>query len=300
MGTINRLFGMAKQAIDQNSSSQDRSSGSSKGSDWRTMVRSAADAFTGEGDRHDQRGGRRTDPTESRSEHYAPRRAQHLRRTGGPQGSGLSDTDRRAIARYDYLVRTAEPDQLEQVHREAFERLTPEQRAQLGSTMQEELPLSERPRSDAPQDLARSATRLGVLDPRKLTSLLTRSGRGPDVRSSAPRTSADQNGSRARGAGVFGVGAIGTAGLLGVVAGGAVVTSIGGALLQDALGEGIDVDSLTEGLGEDLGGLPDGVEGLGSIEELEGLGGSVTDIGEQASGFGDQVSDLGLGDLFGR
>ena len=88
----------------------------------------------------------------------------------------LSAEDRRAIARYDYLVRTAEPDQLERVHREAFERLTPAQREQLNSSMRSELPEGERPRSEDPQDLARSATRLGVLDPRRLTRLLGRSG----------------------------------------------------------------------------------------------------------------------------
>lgn len=265
---------MAKKAIDQNSSSQDRSSGPSRGSDWRSMVRSATDAITGEGD-GDQRGRQDTRraaaaPAPAPASAPAP---QGPREARPPQESGLSDTDRRAIARYDYLVRTAEPDQLEQVHREAFERLTPQQRAQLRSTMREELPGSERPRTDAPQDLARSATRLGVLDPRKLTRLLTRSGRGGD----------------ARGAGALGAGAIGAAGgLLGVVAGGAIVTGVGGSLLQEALGAGIDVDGLTEGLGADLGGL------------TEGVGGSVTDAGEQFSGFGEQVSDLGLEDLFGR
>lgn len=273
MSTINRLVGMAKKAIDQNSSSPERSSGpggQSRSSDWRSMVRSAADAITGEGD-GDQRG--RQDTRRAAAAPAPAPAPQGPREARRPQESGLSDTDRRAIARYDYLVRTAEPDQLEQVHREAFERLTPQQRAQLRSTMREELPGSERPRTDAPQDLARSATRLGVLDPRKLTRLLTRSGRGGD----------------ARGAGALGAGAIGAAGgLLGVVAGGAIVTGVGGSLLQDALGAGIDVDDLTEGLGADLGGL------------TEGVGGSVTDAGEQFSGFGEQVSDLGLEDLFGR
>lgn len=272
MSTINRLVGMAKKAIDQNSSSQGRSSGPSRGSDWRSMVRSAADAITGEGDgeQRERQDTRRAAAAPAPAPAPAPQGPREARR---PQESGLSDTDRRAIARYDYLVRTAEPDQLEQVHREAFERLTPQQRAQLRSTMREELPGSERPRTDAPQDLARSATRLGVLDPRTLTHLLTRSGRGSDV----------------RGAGALGAGAIGAAGgLLGVVAGGAIVTGVGGSLLQDALGAGIDVDGLTEGLGADLGGL------------TEGVGGSVADAGAQFSSLGEQVSDLGLEDLFGR
>lgn len=307
MGTINRLVGMAKQAIDQNSSSQGRSSGSGGSSDWRSIVRSAADAITGEGDPHSRHDTQRADAAQRpQPRQQRAQGTQGAQGAQGAQGSGLSDADRRAISRYDYLVRTAEPDQLEQVHREAFERLTPHQRSQLTATMREELPADERPRTDAPQDLARSATRLGVLDPRKLTRLLSRSGgsgRG------AGSLGAGSRGAGSLGAGALGAGAIGAAGgLLGAVAGGAIVTGIGGSLLQDAISSGIDVDSLTEGLQSDLGGLAEGVGGFEDLHALgtdlpgaaDGIGSSVSDAGDRASSLGDQISDLGLGDLFGR
>lgn len=243
MSTFDRLAGMARKALDSRTTSRPTGSDarSGSGSDWRSMVRGAADAITGEGDRRP-----------------APERRPAT--ASGP----VPEEDRRAIARYDYLVRTAEPDQLERVHREAFERLTPQQRTQLTASMRSELPESERPRTDAPQDLARSATRLGALDPRRLTRMLGRSG------------------SSSTGAGTLAAGAAGAAGgLLGVVAGGAVATGIGSSLLQDAIGAGIDVDSLTAGMDADLGGFTD-------------------DIGGSISDAGDQVSGLGLGDLFGR
>lgn len=249
MSTFDRLAGMARKALDSRTTSRptnsDARSGSGSGSDWRSMVRGAADAITGEGDRR---------PVPERRPATA----------SGP----VPEEDRRAIARYDYLVRTAEPDQLERVHREAFERLTPQQRTQLTASMRSELPESERPRTDAPQDLARSATRLGALDPRRLTRMLGRSG------------------SSSTGAGTLAVGAAG--GLLGVVAGGAIATGIGSSLLQDAIGAGIDVDSLTAGMDADLGGFTEGFEGF-----TDDIGGSISDAG-------DQVSGLGLGDLFGR
>jgi hypothetical protein len=265
VSTFRRLLGTAQKALDSKSTG---SAGSGHGSDWRSMVRSAANSITGDS---------------SASTSAAGRPAQAIPTRGGAPAARISETDRRAIARYDYLVRTAEPDQLERVHREAFENLTPDQRSQLATTMRSELPDGERPRSDAPQDLARSATRLGALDPRRLTKMLGRSG----------------GGTRASGAGVLGVGAAG--GLLAAVAGGAVVTSVGGSLLQDAVGAGIDVDALTADLEGELGDV------VGSFEDVQGLdgmtdgfGATVTDAGEQVSGLGDRISDLGLGDLFGR
>ncbi|KQR84966.1 hypothetical protein [Microbacterium sp. Leaf179] len=42
-----------------------------------------------------------------------------------------SDEDRQAVERYRYLLRTAPPETVEQVHAEAFGRLTPAQRQQV-------------------------------------------------------------------------------------------------------------------------------------------------------------------------
>jgi hypothetical protein len=341
MSTFRRLIGTAQKALDQQSPTRSRSG---SGMDWRSLVRSAADSLSGEDTaRRDAR-----DSTASRGTGVGiPTTSMpSLADDGSTRGAGTAGTtgttrtgtaaeltaeDRRAIARYDYLVRTAEPEQLERVHREALERLTPGQREELSSRMGQELPAGERPRTDAPQDLARSATRLGVLDPRRLTRLLSRgggeqTGRGAvgdhpsDGRSSGERRSGGAArtalGVGAVGLGAAGVGAAG--GLLAAVAGGAVLSSVGGSLLEAAIGDGIDVDALAPDLGEQLAGFSEGFEGLEGMAGIEGLesssdwatdaagqaadgvGGGITDLGEQLSGFGDQLSDLGLGDLFGR
>ena len=70
--------------------------------------------------------------------------------------------DEIAIERYRYLLRTAPPEQLEQVHAEAFAQLTPEQRQQVYADIAAN---GEQPQSDSPQDLARSATRAEVRQP---------------------------------------------------------------------------------------------------------------------------------------
>ena len=342
MSTFRRLIGTAQKVLGQQSSGRSRTGG---GSDWHSLVHGAADALTGDGDSqrtahgpssHRDDGPRRSPraadssrgagvgiPTTSMPSLAGDRPARgagggHTGATGPAGAAGaasaagaaeLTAEDRRAIARYDYLVRTAEPDQLESVHREAFERLTPAQREQLGTTMRSELPEGERPRSEDPQDLARSATRLGVLDPRRLTRLLGRVG------GSAGSGRSGGIGKAALGTGAVGLGAAGAgaAGLLAAVASGAVLSSLGGSLLEAAIGDGIDVDALAPDLSEQLAGFTEdfegmeGLEGMGEFAGVEGLdgaadglGGGVSDLGEQLTGFGDQISDLGLGDLFGR
>ena len=76
-----------------------------------------------------------------------------------PPRGGASTEDERAIARYKYLLRTADPEDIEKVHAEAFAKLSPEQRQMVLQRLTDDLPESERPRSDQPADLARSATR---------------------------------------------------------------------------------------------------------------------------------------------
>ena len=317
MSTFRRLLGTAQKALDSKSSGNARSG---QGSDWRSLVRSAADSLTGEGTSssgtrdsaqtapwRDTTNSQRPDPARGTTPAGGSTPTRGSAHTGGAApAADLSAEDRRAVARYDYLVRTAEPDQLERVHREAFEKLTPHQRSQLTATLRSELPEGERPRTDAPQDLARSATRLGALDPRRLTRLLGRSGGGRRGL-----------GAGAVGAGALGAGAIGAGGLLAAVAGGAVVTSVGGSLLQEAVGAGIDIDSLAPDLAGELSGFTEGFEGFEGVDGLadgfsglegvdglngvaDGVGGRVNDAGEQVSGLGDRISDLGLGELFGR
>lgn len=83
--------------------------------------------------------------------------------------------DERAIARYAYLLRTAPPERIEQVHAEAFAQLTPEQREHVMRQLSRDLPEGEAPRTDGAQDLARAATRAEMAQP----GYLQRSFAGP-------------------------------------------------------------------------------------------------------------------------
>jgi hypothetical protein len=82
-----------------------------------------------------------------------------------PRSSAHADPDAAAVERYRYLLRTAPPDDLERAHAEAFEQLTPEQRAIVRQDLQSAVPPGEAPRSDDPLDLARVATRAETRSP---------------------------------------------------------------------------------------------------------------------------------------
>ena len=73
--------------------------------------------------------------------------------------------DQQAIDRYRYMLRTAPPDDVERAHQEAFERLTPEQRATVLSELSRQVPESEAATSDNPRSLARMATRAEMRQP---------------------------------------------------------------------------------------------------------------------------------------
>ncbi|MET0296794.1 MAG: cation-transporting ATPase [Microbacterium sp.] len=256
MSTFSRLIGMASKALDKGSAGP-RQEG---GSDWRGMVRSAADALTG--DSRPVGDAARTPPTSV----GAPAAAPGL--TPPPAGtratSQIPQADKAAIARYDYLMQTADPHQIERIHAEAFARLTPAQRTLVEQRMRTELPPHERPASSSAPDLARAAARTEAASPGRVRGLLSRVGRGAAV------------------AGVGGA----AVGVLGVVAGGAVLSSVAGPLLEQAGSLGVDFDSLAEGV--DLGGVAEGA-----------LGG----VADHVGGWSDQLGNVdlpGLGDIFGR
>lgn len=304
MSKLSRLIGMASNALDKNGSSQSAPGG---GTDWRNVVRSAAGALTGD-DRTQRPGG---GDTATPAGGYAPPAGAGYAPPAGagyappagagyapPAGAGYAPPaegrrtpppaaatgeDRAAIARYDYLLQTADPHRIEQIHREAFARLSPEQRAHVEARMRAELPLGEQPRSAGADDLARAAARGEARRPGTLRALLARAGGRPRGRS---------------GSGGAALGAAG--GVLAAVAGGAIVSSVAGPLLEQAAGLGVDFDALGAGL--DLDGLASGADGLAG--GVEGYAGDVVSgVGEQVSGFGEQVSGFeipGLGDLFGR
>lgn len=293
MANLNRILGMASKVIDKQMQKQ-REQGSpaagnaqsSGGSDWRDVVRTAADKLTG-----DDRGRQQPQPRPQQSGQRQPQPTQQR---------GPADPDAVALAKYDYLLRTAHPDQLEQVHHDAFARLTPAQRQQVRDRLNSELPPHEHLRDDSAGGMARAMTRGEVARPGLVRRVLGGSG----------RPSGGRGGAFAGGAAV-GAGAMALGGLAVAVAGGAVVSAAAAPVLAGAADLGVDFEGIASGIGDlgladlglaDLGG---GVEGIAAEGEqvLGGFGEQVSGLGEQASGLGDQASDLGggfLGGLFDR
>jgi hypothetical protein len=290
MSRLSKLIGMASKALDGRESSARPTSGG----DWRSMVRSAADAITGDERQQQSRDPRsQAQPSAPAAPSYGapanPRRDPLTPPPAGTSGGAvqLSAADRQAVARYDYLLQTADPHQVEQIHREAFARLTPEQRVHVQARMSAELPASERPRSADAADLARTAARTEASRPGMLKGLLARAGGGRSA------------GRMVGGAALAGGAAVGV-GVLGAVAGGAVLSSVAGPFLAQAGELGVDFDAWAQGI--DLEGLTGGVEGLAG-DALAGAGDHVSGLGEQVSGFGEQLGGFelpGLGDIFGR
>ena len=268
MGTFNRLFDLAAKALDKTGSSTPPAPGAPAargGSDWRTVVRSAAESLTGDAQRR---------PAPSTTPPPAPGAARSgaaaTADAAASAGGAPDAADRAAIARYDYLMQTADPHQIERIHQEAFARLSPAQRDQIEARMRAELPPYEQPASAAPADLARAAARSEAMQPGRMRGLLARGGGGALA-----------------GAGVA------AGGMLGLVAGGAVLSTVAGPLLEQAAGFGVDFDAIAQGID------PDALTG----GALESAGEHLSGVGEQVSGLGDALPDLGipgLGDLFGR
>lgn len=89
-----------------------------------------------------------------------------------PQPARARTTDEIAVERYRYLLRTAPPETLEQVHAEAFAKLTDDQRR----LVYDELTQSgEQPRGTDASSLAQAATRSELRQP----GSLERSFQGP-------------------------------------------------------------------------------------------------------------------------
>jgi hypothetical protein len=148
--------------------------------------------------------------------------------------------DERALERYRYLLRTAPPETIEQVHAEAFARLTPDQRRMALQDLAQYVPEHERATSDDPRTLARAATRAELRQPGTLE--------------------------RAFGGGFGGGGGMGFGGsfassLLGTVAGYAIASTIANQFFYDhgdAFADGSDADQgggwETHDAGSDSGG----------------------------------------------
>lgn len=99
------------------------------------------------------------------------------RRQGSARQTPHSE-DERAIERYRYLLRTAPPETIEQVHAEAFARLTDSQRALIYEELSRGAGTGERPLSSEPATLARAATRAELRTPGALERSLSGSTAG--------------------------------------------------------------------------------------------------------------------------
>ena len=170
-----------------------------------------------------------------------------------------------AIERYRYLLRTAPPETIEQVHEEAFARLTPQQRAQLFAQLSSEASAGEAPRDESAPALAQAATRSELRNP----GTLERSLSGP-----------------ARGGFGMGMGSMFAGSLLGSVAGIVVGSAIAQAFMPDFSG------------GDASGAEAAGVDAAGA--DAGGADASGADTGADGGGFGDVGGgDFGGGDFGG-
>lgn len=277
MSKLSRLIRLATDALDAKGGTPARGSDAPPRSstDWGGMIRGAAEAVRGS----DTPAQRPTAPPPASAASvqarppapgaYAPPPAPG---TGGAHD--VAAADRAAIARYDYLLQTADPHRIEQIHREAFARLTPQQREHVEARMRAEFPKDERPRSSSADDLARAAGRSEAMQPGRLRGLL----------------------SRVRGGGAAVAAGGAAVGLLGVVAGGAVLSTVAAPLLEQAAGLGVDFEALASGV--DVETLAGGAE-----EALGSAGEAVSGLGEAATGWGERLGDLGIpgiGDILGR
>jgi hypothetical protein len=101
-------------------------------------------------------------------QHGNPRSRSYTTPTTPPPAGGAQDgaqSDEEALERYRYLLRTAPPEAIEQVHAEAFAKLTEPQRQQVLADLSAGLSAYERPSSADPQTMARAATRAEYLRP---------------------------------------------------------------------------------------------------------------------------------------
>ena len=182
-----------------------------------------------------------------------------------PQQRQRTD-DEVAIDRYRYMLRTAPPEQVEQAHAEAFEKLTPQQRAQVLAELSAAVPASERAQSDDPRSLARMATRAEMRQPGTMERAL--------------------GGGRGMGMGM-GMGGMIAGGLLASVAGAFIGTAIADAMFDFN-------DSGESAQAADAGG--DGGDGGGDGGGAGGDGGDAG--GDAAGGGGDYGGGYGDGGGF--
>lgn len=154
---------------------------------------------------------------------------------GGTGGRREQLPDEQAVARYRYLLRTAPPEQIEQAHAEAFAQLTTDQRQQVLAQLAAAVPAGERPRTDDPETLARTATRAEMRQPGTLERAF--GGYGPGY-GQGSQGQGYQRGGYGPGYGGPGMGSIIGGSLLGTIGGLVIGTAVADALFDSGAGDG--------------------------------------------------------------
>ena len=179
------------------------------------------------------------------------------------QASAARSDDEIAVERYRYLLRTASPDAIEQVHEEAFSKLTPEQRKMLFAQLTADAPPGDAPVSDDPRALAVSATRSEMRQPGTMERALGQAG---------------NNG--------LGFGSMFASSLLGSVAGYVIASTLMSAFMPMDIGGELASDGSAD-TGADTGA------DFGGAETISADGGGFGDPGFGDAGFGD-FGDFGF------
>ena len=189
-----------------------------------------------------------------------------------PANQPPKSDDEVAIERYRYLLRTAPPETIEQVHAEAFSKLTDPQRQQVLAELSAGLPASEQPRSTDPQAMARAATRAEYMNPGFMERTLGPQRQGPSFGS------------------MLGSSILGT--VVGYVIGSALVSSfLAPSVASD---QGYD-DGSTDAAAESHGETGADASPSGWGDSGSGWGGDTGgDMGADAGGFGDFGGDFGF------
>ncbi|MGO4692275.1 hypothetical protein [Glaciibacter sp. 2TAF33] len=179
--------------------------------------------------------------------------------------------DEIAVERYRYLLRTAPPETIEQVHLEAFSKLTDAQRTLLFEQLSADSSPSERPSNNSPSSLAHAATRQELLNPGSMERSLNSAGQR----------------------GGMGFGGTFASSLLGSVTGFVIGSAIASAFLPDSSNLA-GSDGTADASGDSGAGVgsDDGASGDGG-GDFSGGGG---DFGGDFSGSG---GDFGGGDFGG-
>ncbi len=195
-----------------------------------------------------------------------------------PAAAGSADPERDAVEKYQYLLRTASPDQIEKAHEEAFAAMSESERAEVLQALAQ---AGAAPADASASSLARSATRMEIMQPGSLTSALSGTGVGT-------------------GGALLGGLAIG-------VLGSAVVNALfdaGGrpGILRRLLGGGMGpmgMGGFGQGMGGLLGAMLGGMLGQGQMRGGQGFGGPGGGPGGGSFGGGGRGFGGGPGGGFG-